>query len=323
MQVFSFKVNTDELYPIMANLRVFKTDSELEVMRYACKVTSEAHRAAMMVIKPGMFEYQLESVLRHSCYFYGGCRRMSYTPIVASGPNCAVLDYGQANAPNDRQIMDGDMCLFDVACEYNCYASDLTATFPANGKFTDKQKVIYNAVLRANHEVFDNAKPGVWWKDMHLLAERVILSDLKSAEILKGDIDEMMNVRLAAVFMPHGLGHFVGLDVHDVGGYLGDAVPRSDEPGLRSLRTTRTLQERMVITIEPGCYFVDVLLDAALAAPEKSKFFNVEKLNEYRGFGGVRIEDTVVIWAKGNERLTDVPRTVNEIEVFMRTHANQ
>ncbi|VDO49746.1 unnamed protein product [Brugia timori] len=152
---------------------------------------------------------------------------------------------------------------------------------------------------------------------MHILAERIILSHLKDAGILCGDLDEMIEARIGAIFMPHGLGHFMGLDVHDCGGYLGDAEPRSTLPGLKALRTTRTLRERMVITIEPGCYFIDTLLDAALNDSVQSKFIIKEKLNEFRGFGGVRIEDDIVIWLHGNERMSNVPRTVDEIEQFM------
>ncbi|KAK6028563.1 aminopeptidase P domain protein, partial [Ostertagia ostertagi] len=229
-----FEVDVNRLYPIMAELRVFKTDKELEVMRYASKIASEAHRATMKAIRAGQYEYQMER----------GC-------------NGSILHYGHANAPNDKQIKDGDMCLFDMGPEYNCYASDVTTSFPANGKFTDKQKIVYNAVLESNQAVFKAAKPGVRWTDMHILSEKVILTHLKKAGLLTGDIDEMVNARLGAVFMPHGLGHLIGLDVHDCGGYLGDALPRSDLPGLKSLRTTRTLKEIMVITIEPGCYFID------------------------------------------------------------------
>ncbi|VDP52462.1 unnamed protein product [Heligmosomoides polygyrus] len=118
-------------------------------------------------------------------------------------------------------IKDGDMCLFDMGPEYNCYASDVTTSFPANGKFTEKQKVVYNAVLEANQAVFKAAKPGVRWTDMHILSEKVILTHLKKAGLLTGDVDEMLSARLGAVFMPHGLGHLIGLDVHDCGGYLG------------------------------------------------------------------------------------------------------
>ncbi|CAJ0948675.1 unnamed protein product, partial [Mesorhabditis belari] len=312
-----FSIDVDLLYPIIAELRVFKTDLELEVLRYASKIASDAHKAVMKHIKPGLFEYQCESLFRHTSYYTGGCRHLAYTCIAASGCNGSILHYGHANAPNAREVKDGDMCLFDMGPEYNCYASDVTTSFPVNGKFTDKQKIIYNAVLDANRVILREAKPGVRWAAMHKLSEKVILEHLVKAGLLHGDVDAMVESRLGAVFMPHGLGHFMGLDVHDCGGYLGDAEPRYKEPGLKSLRTTRTLQERMVITIEPGCYFIDFLLDAAFADPKLNQFMNKERIAEFRGSGGVRIEDDVVIWAKGNENMSQVPRTVEEIEHFM------
>ncbi|CAI4222511.1 unnamed protein product [Auanema sp. JU1783] len=312
-----FASNNTILYPIFAELRVLKTDAELEVLRYASKIASEAHRAAMKHVKPGLYEYQLESLFRHISHYHGGCRHLAYTCIAATGCNSSVLHYGHANAPNGKLIKDGDMCLFDMGPEYSCYASDITTSFPANGKFTENQKIIYNAVLDANQTVLREAKPGVRWTDMHILAEKVILTHLKNAGIVTGDIDEMLKARVGAIFQPHGLGHLLGLEVHDVGGYLGDATARSTEPGLKSLRTTRTLKERMVITIEPGCYFIDTLLDEAFKKPEIAKFLNKDKISEFRGTGGVRIEDDVIIWAKGNENMSDLPRTVEEIEAFM------
>ncbi|KAF8369026.1 hypothetical protein PRIPAC_86855, partial [Pristionchus pacificus] len=312
-----FSSEDKTLYPVIAELRVFKTDEEIEVLRYASKIASDAHKAAMKHIQPGMYEYQLESLFRHTSYYHGGCRHLAYTCIAATGCNGSILHYGHANAPNARQIKDGDMALFDMGPEYNCYASDVTTSFPVNGKFTDRQKLVYNAVLKANRAVLEAAKPGVRWTDMHQLAENIILEALKEGGLVVGDVDEMVKARLGAVFMPHGLGHFLGLDVHDVGGYLGDALPRSSLPGLKSLRTTRTLQERMCITIEPGCYFIDTLIDKALADDNLKKFLVAEKVNEFRGQGGVRIEDDVIIWAKGNENMSQVPRTVEEIEAFM------
>jgi len=315
-----FDVDTTILYPIISDLRVYKTDLEIEVMRYSSKIANQAHMSVMRNIKPGMYEYQLESLFRHVSYSDGGCRHLSYTCICASGENGAILHYGHENAPNAKLINDGDICVFDMGPEYNCYASDVTCSFPANGKFTPNQKVVYEAVLKATQAVFEQAKPGVRWTDMHLLAEKIILSSLKDAGVLVGDVSAMIEKRLGAIFMPHGLGHFLGLDVHDVGGYIGDATPRSLLSGLKSLRTTRTLHERMVITIEPGCYFIDVLIDKAVADPELSCFINKDRLNEFRGIGGVRIEDDVVIWEMGNENLNaDLPRTISEIEQFMAT----
>ncbi|KAK0413821.1 hypothetical protein QR680_007010 [Steinernema hermaphroditum] len=316
---FNPSIDTATLYPVIANLRVFKTDLELDVLRYAVKIACEAHKDVMKSIRPNMFEYQCESLFRHHSYYHGGCRHLAYTCVAATGCNSSILHYGHANAPNSKLIKDGDMCMYDMGPEYNCYASDVTCSFPANGKFTENQKLVYNAVLKANREVFKAAKPGVRWIDMHLLAEKVLLEGLKGAGILKGDVDAMVKARIGAVFLPHGLGHLMGLDVHDVGGFLGDAVPRPSEAGLSSLRTTRTLQERMCITIEPGCYFIDILLDRALADPKQKDFFIVERLNEFRGFGGIRIEDDIVVWEKGNENMSqNLPRTVEEIEEFMK-----
>ncbi|VDO80463.1 unnamed protein product [Haemonchus placei] len=307
-----FRLNMDAriLYPIMAELRLIKTDKELEVIRYVCKIASLAHRAMMKAVRVGLHEYQLESVFRHTCYFHGGCRHQAFTCVVASGVNGAILHYGHAAVPNDKRIEDGDMCLCDMGPEYNCYAGDITTTYPANGKYTEKQKMVYNAVLEANRAVFKAAKPGTRWIDMHMLAEKVILIHLKKAGLLIGDIDEMMEARLGAVFMPHGLGHFLGLDVHDVAGYLGAS---SKLPGLKSLRTTRTLQERMVSdNNRTRLLFYRFMLDDAFNDPKLAKFMVKAEIDKYRGEGGVRIEDDVVIWEKGNENLSDVPRTTEE-----------
>ncbi|KAL1419383.1 hypothetical protein MTO96_005119 [Rhipicephalus appendiculatus] len=212
------------------------------------------------------------------------------------------------------------MCLFDMGCEYYCYSSDITCSFPANGRFTADQRVVYEAVLAASRAVLDAIRPGTSWPDMHRLAERRILEGLLSAGLLRGDVDAMMEARLGATFMPHGLGHLMGLDVHDVGGYLSADPPRPTEPGLRSLRTARTLREGMVLTVEPGCYFIDALLDEALRSPTLSAFLVPDVLQRFRNFGGVRIEDDVLITADGHEMLTLVPRTVSEIEALMAEH---
>ncbi|KAF6288760.1 peptidase D [Rhinolophus ferrumequinum] len=258
----------------------------------------------------------VECLFEHYCYSRGGMRHSSYTCICGSGENSAVLHYGHAGAPNDRTIQDGDMCLFDMGGEYYCFSSDITCSFPANGKFTKKQKAIYEAVLRSCRAVMSAMKPGVWWPDMHRLADRIHLEELAHIGILSGSVDAMLQAHLGAVFMPHGLGHFLGIDVHDVGGYP-EGVERIDEPGLRSLRTARHLEPGMVLTVEPGIYFIDHLLDEALADPARACFFNCEVLQSYRGFGGVRIEEDVVVTDSGMELLTCVPRTVEEIEACM------
>jgi len=311
-----FQLDTNVLYNIISECRVFKSELELQVIRYSCKITCDGHVAMMKAVKPGMYEYQLESIFKHHAYYHGGCRHLGYCCIAATGCNSAILHYGHAGAPNDRRLLDGDLCLFDMGAEYNCYTSDVTTTFPVNGKFTDDQKLIYNAVLKANQAVHKTAKPGVSWVDMHLLSQRVILEHLEKGGLLKGDIDEMMKVNLGAIFMPHGLGHFMGLDVHDVNGYP-PGVKRIDKASLRNLRTARNLEAGMVITIEPGCYFNQVLLDEASKNPDQSKFLVLSEIARFRNFGGVRIEDDVLITQNGVENLSPVPREINDIENLM------
>ena len=316
--ISEFKVNNSILHHIMSELRVIKTPMELDALRYVAQVSSEAHKAVMRGIKPGMKEYMCESMFLHHSYANGGCRHVSYTCICGAGNSGSVLHYGHANAPNDQDVKDGDIVLFDMGAQYYCFSSDITCSYPVNGKFTEKQKIIYNAVYDSNQAVMNAVKPGVCWKEMHLLANKVILEHLKNAGILKGSVDEMMKVNLAGeVFMPHGLGHFMGIDVHDVGGYLEGHPGRPQGFGVGNLRTARTLKENMVLTIEPGCYFQDYLLDKALANPTFSQFIVADKVNEYRGFGGVRIEDDIVITKDGCENMSIVPRTVQEIEDWM------
>ncbi|XP_017767587.1 PREDICTED: xaa-Pro dipeptidase [Eufriesea mexicana] len=312
-----FKVNNTILYPEMCECRVIKSPQEIEVLEYVIKISSDAHKSIMRMIKPGVAEFQMEAAFMHYVYSVGGCRHVSYTCICGSGHNASILHYGHAGAPNNKIINDGDMCLFDMGGNYCGYAADITCSFPVNGKFTEDQKMIYNAVLAARNAVMNAAKPNVAWTDMHLLANKTMLTSLKTGSLLVGEVDEMIKVGLHEVFQPHGLGHLMGLDVHDVGGYLPGHPERSSAPGLRKLRTSRVLQPGMVLTIEPGCYFIDCLLDAALKDPKQSKFIIAEKLKKFRGWGGVRIEDDVLITETGVRNLTDVPRTVEEIEKWM------
>lgn len=157
-----------------------------------------------------MTEYQGESLFLHHSYSVGGCRHASYTCIAGSGENGAILHYGHAAAPNDKRIHDGDMLLFDMGANYFGYAADITCSYPANGKFTADQRFIYNAVLAACQAVHDAARPGANWVDMHLLANRVLLTKLKDGGLLTGSVDEMLAAGINAVFQPHGLGHLIG-----------------------------------------------------------------------------------------------------------------
>ncbi|XP_022092088.1 xaa-Pro dipeptidase-like [Acanthaster planci] len=312
-----FKVNNALLYPEICECRVFKSAGELEILRYVCALSCEAHKDVMRKAQPGLMEYQLESTFRYHVYYHGGCRKVAYTCICASGHNSSVLHYGHAGAPNNRQIQDGDICTLDMGGEYYGYAADITIAFPANGKFTADQRIIYETVLKANHAVLNAMKPGVLWPDMHCLAERTILEELKRHGLVQGDVDEMMKVYLGAVFMPHGLGHFLGCDTHDVGGYP-KGVERIQRPGIRNLRTARVLEAGMVITVEPGCYFIAATLEPALKDPQMKQFLCPDVLERFKSFGGVRIEDNVLVTENGAENLTAfVPREVAEIETLM------
>jgi len=301
----------------VADARAHKSAHEVSLMRYTYALSSAAHVAVMRAARPGMMEYQLEALFLHHTYTHGGARLPSYTPICASGPNGAVLHYGHAGRPNARQIGAGDMLLLDMGCEYACYASDITNSFPASGRFTPDQRIVYEAVLAAQLAVVGAMRPGVEWPRMHRLAERTMLAKLAAAGLVAGDLDEMLEHDIGAVFMPHGLGHLIGIDTHDVGGYLPGHPPRSNRPGLRRLRTARTLEEGMVITVEPGLYFVDALLDEALAEPARARFLVREQLARFRGTGGVRIEDGVLVTADGALSLAACPRSVDEVEAVM------
>lgn len=284
--------------------------------------------------RPGLTEYQAEAQFLHHSYFVGGCRHTSYTCICGSGDNSSILHYGHAAAPNDKTIHDGDMLLLDMGANYFGYCADITCSYPANGKFTDDQRFIYNAVLAANLAVHQNARAGVNWLDMHKLANRTMLEKLREGGLLKGEIDDMMAAGINGVFQPHGLGHLLGLDVHDVGGYylnLKICPPRPTEPGTRSLRFARDLKAGMYVTIEPGCYFINhvsidcskikisviiftfnfilQLLDEAFQNPKQSKFFVKEAINRFRNSGGIRIEDDVLVTENGVENFSIVPRT--------------
>lgn len=312
-----FTIETAVLFGVLNEARVHKTQQEVEVLQYVSDVGSRAHIAMMQSCKPGTMEYQLESMFQHYTYTHGGCRFQGYTCIAASGPNGAVLHYGHASAPNDRQIEDGDLVLLDMGCEYYRYGSDITCTWPSNGKFTQQQAVVYNAVLDAHDSVVAAMAPGVSWLDMQTLAYRKILGGLAAGGLLKGDVEAMIEAEIGGVFMPHGLGHFLGISTHDVGGYGPGYPERSSRPGFKSLRTARKLEEGMVITVEPGCYFNPALLEPAYEDPARAQFLVREALAAFMSMGGVRIESNVLVTADGRHTMTNVPRTISEVESVM------
>jgi Xaa-Pro dipeptidase len=313
-------VEKHTLFAILAECRVCKSEAELSLLQHVTELTSFAHAYVMRNTKPGMYEYQSESLFRHYCYYNYGCRLVGYTPICGCGPNAAVLHYGHAGEPNSREIGDSEMCLYDMGAEYvGGYSSDVTCSFPACGKFTNQQAGIFNGVLNAQRAVYQILKPGVSWVDCHKAAEAAILQQLiEIGIVIPGDetISELVEMRLGAVFMPHGLGHFIGIDTHDVGGYLPGTPERSTLAGLKSLRTSRIIEKDMVLTVEPGCYFINHLLDVALDGPLR-EYLNVDLVEQYRGFGGVRLEDVIAITETGCINYTLCPRTISEIENVM------
>jgi Xaa-Pro dipeptidase len=312
----SFKTDLATLHPHLVECRVHKSAEELRLLAWVNAVSSAAHVEVMRRCRPGAMEYQMEALFLHEVYDKAGCRFTAYTCICGCGPHSAVLHYGHQGAPNDGVMRDGDLFLNDSGAEYHGYSADITCTYPVGGRFTPEQRDVYEAVLASNRAVQAAMKPGVPWPDMHRLAERVITERLRDMGLVRGSTEELLSAHVSALFMPHGLGHLLGLDVHDPGGYP-EGTSRIDEPSIRSLRCGRKLAAGMFITVEPGIYFIDALLDPALADAKVSRLLVPEALARFRSLGGVRIEDNVVVTATGSENLTHVPRDVKDIESVM------
>ncbi len=262
------------------DMRLIKDNHEIALMRRAAVISSLAHARAMKTARPGQYEYLVEAELAHE-FIRHGARTPAYNHIVASGPNACVLHYNDSN----RQMRDGDMLLIDAGCEYEGYASDITRTFPVNGKFTGPQRDVYQAVLNAQLACMEVLKPGKPFNEYHDVATRVLSQGMLDLGLLKGSLDQVLEEKTYMQFYMHRAGHWIGMDVHDAGDYRKKGVWQTLRPG-------------MVVTNEPGLY---VRPDAAI--PEH--FWNI----------GVRIEDDVLITTIGNENLTvTAPKTVAEVE---------
>lgn len=312
-----YTVDKTTMHDILAECRVIKSEEEIKILELANDISSEAHVHVMRQCKPGVRESYLSSKFKAYCQEHYNCKILPYPNICACGPNPSTLHYNV----NDDILPDKTMCLMDMGHAVHCYGADITVSYPTNGKFTEKQAAIYNLVVKANREVMDAIKPGVTWPEMHLLAERITLTGLKELGILKGDVEEALEARVGFLFQPHGLGHLIGLDTHDVGGYLPNHPPKSDKWGLKNLRTARPLKKNMVLTVEPGCYFLhNILKDREVdTGIDIDKFIDVDKAMEYREeVAGVRIEDSVVITEDGCRNITRVPRTTEQVEAAMR-----
>lgn len=268
--------------PIVHEMRLFKSPEEQVVMREAGRISALAHTRAMQKCRPGMFEYQLEGEIHHE-FCRHGARFPSYNTIVGSGENGCILHYTE----NESQMRDGDLVLIDAGCELNGYAGDITRTFPVNGKFSAPQRAIYDIVLASLNRSLELFRPGTSIREVNAEVVRIMVTGLVKLGVMKGDVDLLIEEQAHRKFFMHGLSHWLGLDVHDVGVY-GNDRDRLLEPG-------------MVITIEPGLYIAP---DADVPA-------------EYRGIG-IRVEDDIIITADGNENLTaSVVKDPDEIEALM------
>ncbi len=273
-----------DLDHLLHDMRLFKSAAEQKVMQRAGEISSLAHRRAMQSCQPGMMEYQLEAELLHE-FAVNGARHAAYTTIVGGGKNSCILHY----IDNSEVLRSGDLVLIDAGCEYKGYASDITRTFPVNGKFTPAQKALYEVVLAMQEAAIEAIKPGNHWDEPHEVSVRVATSGLVRLGILAGDVDELIACGAYKKFYMHRVGHWIGLDVHDVGDYKVGEQWRVLEPG-------------MAMTVEPGLYI----------APNDESV-----ARKWRGIG-IRIEDDVVVTKTGYHLLTNAPKTVNEIECLMQ-----
>ncbi|MBR7519566.1 Xaa-Pro aminopeptidase [Pseudomonas juntendi] len=270
---------------LLHDMRLYKSAAEVKVMRAAADISARAHVRAMQACRAGLYEYSLEAELDYE-FRKGGAKMPAYGSIVAAGRNGCILHYQQ----NDAPLREGDLVLIDAGCEIDCYASDITRTFPVSGRFSPEQKAIYELVLKAQAAAFAEIAPGKHWNHAHEATVRVITTGLVELGLLEGDVQALIDSEAYRAFYMHRTGHWLGMDVHDVGEYKVGGEWRVLEPG-------------MALTVEPGIY-----IGADNQAVAK----------KWRGIG-VRIEDDVVVTRQGCEILTSgVPRTVAEIEALMQ-----
>ena len=267
------------------DLRLYKSAAELRVMREAGEISARAHVRAMQLCRPGLYEYQLEAELLHE-FGRSGARYPAYGSIVGAGDNGCILHYHE----NDTQIKDGDLVLIDAGCELDHYAADITRTFPANGKFSKEQQALYEIVLASQYAAIETIRPGSHWNSAHDVTVQVITQGLRDLGLLDGDVSELIETEAYKAFYMHRAGHWLGMDVHDVGDYKVGGQ-------------WRVLEEGMVMTVEPGIY----------VSPH-----NNSVARKWRGIG-IRIEDDVVVTRNSCEVLTGgVPKAVADIEQLMK-----
>ncbi|KAJ2784736.1 hypothetical protein H4R18_000951 [Coemansia javaensis] len=302
--------DAERLLPAVHEARVFKDDAEIEIMRRANRISADAHVALMREIRAGASEAAVRGRFV-GLVLAAGCSYEAYGSIAAGGRNAAVLHYTKNNQP----LAAADLVLVDAGGSLDGYASDITRTWPVGPAFTPECRAIYQIVLDMQRAVLAACAPHRQWRDMHLLANRVAAEGLLRLGILRGDVDQIMDHHVVACFMPHGIGHLIGIDTHDVGGYPPGAA-RSDKPGLRYLRASREMLPRMAFTVEPGLYFVDAILADAKSDPALARFIDFDVVAAYRSVGGVRIEDNIVITESGHDNLTVCPKEIADLEAI-------
>lgn len=304
---------SEELIKAVIKLRMVKDDLEVKEIERMIDVAWLMHTTAMTMARPGVIEQEIAGVIEGIALSYAG--PVSF-PVILSINGQTLHNHYHGNT-----LALGRMLVVDAGCESGLhYASDITRTFPVGGKFSQRQKEIYMIVLQANLAATAAVKIGVPFRDIHLLAATEIVKGLKALGIMKGDVREAVNKGAHTLFFPHGLGHPLGLDVHDLEG-MGESlvgydneVTRSREFGLAFLRFGRKLQKNFVMTIEPGIYFIPELIDIWKNENKLAEFINYDTVETYRDFGGVRIEDDILVTENGARVLgRPIPKTIDDI----------
>jgi len=303
-----------ELIKEVVAQRSIKIKEEIEEMEKAHQVTYEMHTTAMKIAKPGLYEREIVGKIEGIAFSYG-CSLAFPTIFTINGQ---ILH----NPYHGNMLKKGRLIVNDSGAESEVhYAADITRTFPVTEKFTQKQKEIYEIVLDAQMKAIKSIRPGAMFRNIHIKAAKIMAAGLKELGLIKGDVNEAVKAGAHALFFPHGLGHMVGLDVHDMEDlgeeFVGydERTKRSKQFGLSHLRFARELHPGFVMTVEPGIYFIPALIDKWKSEKKLKRFINYEKVNKYRDFGGIRIEDNVLVTKKGCKVLgMSIPKTVEEIE---------
>ncbi len=307
------------LIKAVINLRSYKGAEEIKEIEYAMDIAWEMHTTVMKMAKPGVIERELAGTIEGIAAARGN--GISF-PVILTINGQTLHNHYHGNI-----LKEGRMMVTDAGAESLLhYASDITRTIPVNGRFDQRQKDIYEIVLKANTEAIKAARPGMTNKNLHLMASRIMANGLKEVGLMRGDIDQAVSLGAIALFFPHGLGHMMGLDVHDMEGlgedYVGynDEVHRSKQFGMAFLRLARKLEPGFVFTVEPGIYFIPALIEQWREEKKFAEFINYDKLDAFMDFGGIRIEDDVFVKEDDVEVIgRPIPKTVEEIETIMNS----